>query len=968
MFSVKAYQDQLLTTEDAKQQPAHANQETIVVLKQYRFHKQLSVGLYAASMTGKGRIKNPVTEIELSEISMAATDADALRFYSAVSRFQNNPTAPRKSSDFDALKQVFHNPLQLRFFRHDSAKSENVTATSLNEVKPAASKADLFLNVYQRGTHYEIIPGMGINHKQYLLTQVDFRFDYFVQVKNDLYLLAGFHLMKLCHFFRYQQPVIQVPANDFHQFKTAVLDKLEERVVIKYHNLKTGTPKQIQEANLAGQPEKLIYLSDLNPYVMITPVMRYGNIEIPVRTKRQIYAIDKSGNHFIVERNDDAEIRFTAMLLRQHPDFTEQLENDLNHFYLHKQQLLDENWFQEVFAEWRSAGVTILGFNQLKGNKLNAHKASININVVSGHDWFQTGVDVRFGKTRASLKQLHQSVRNRSKYVELDDGTLGILPEHWLEKFDAYFRNSEISKDVLITHKSNFAAINELYDDHELSPEVKQELLRYEQQFKTVQAIDHTIVPDGLTTELRDYQKQGLQWLNLLDEFNFGGCLADDMGLGKTIQVIAFMLSQRKRAKQNTNLVVMPTSLLFNWQEELQRVAPSLSVYIFYGADKRIEPEEMKQYEVILTTYGTVLSTINSLQHFNFNYVFLDESQHIKNIHSQRYLAVRKLRSRNRIAITGTPIENNTFDLFAQLSFACPGLLGSSQSFRDLFSVPIDKFQSSRNAAALQKKVAPFVLRRTKKDVASELPEKTEMTVYCPMGDAQKNIYQAYERSFRDYISGITEDELSKSTMHVLKGLTTLRLICDSPLLLKDEKLYGDRSAKIDVLLEQIENNAPSHKILVFSQFVSMLDLVRKELDERSVPYAYLTGKTQNREAQVKRFQEDENVRVFLISLKAGGTGLNLTSADYVYIVDPWWNPAVENQAIDRSYRIGQKKNVVAVRLICPGTLEEKILKLQDSKRNLAEHLIKTDAGLLQTLSRSAWLSLLDSDDGMKIA
>jgi SNF2 family DNA or RNA helicase len=450
-----------------------------------------------------------------------------------------------------------------------------------------------------------------------------------------------------------------------------------------------------------------------------------------------------------------------------------------------------------------------------------------------------------------------------------------------------------------------------------------------------------------------------LNWLNFLDDYNFGGVLADDMGLGKSIQVIAFILLQRTRRKRNTNLIVVPTSLIFNWVAEVEKFASSLKVLIINGTTKAKDIQQFDQYEIVLISYGILVNAITYLSKYEFNYVFVDESQNIKNIDSQRYQAVRLLQSRNKIAITGTPIENNVFDLYAQLSFACPGLLGSKQYFRDIYSIPIDKFKYTKRAIELQKKVAPFVLRRTKKQVATELPEKTEMVLYCPMGEAQRKVYDRYEKEFREFISAETDDEIVKNSMHVLRGITRLRQICNSPVLIEEERSFGGGSAKIEMLMDQVESKSDDHKILIFSQFVTMLDLIKKELIARDISYEYLTGSTQNREAVVNNFQDNKAVRVFLISLKAGGTGLNLTEADYVYLIDPWWNPSVENQAIDRSYRIGQDKHVVAVRLICPDTIEEKIMKLQDVKRDLSEDLIKADHSILKVLRKEDLLGLV---------
>jgi SNF2 family DNA or RNA helicase len=303
-------------------------------------------------------------------------------------------------------------------------------------------------------------------------------------------------------------------------------------------------------------------------------------------------------------------------------------------------------------------------------------------------------------------------------------------------------------------------------------------------------------------------------------------------------------------------------------------------------------------------------------------------------------------------------MENNTFDLYGQLSFACPGLLGNKQYFKDHYSMPIDKFKDSRRARELQKKVNPFILRRTKTQVATELPDKTEMVIYCEMEPEQRKVYESYTKEFRDFLMTKKEGDISKNSLHVLQGLTKLRQICNSPALLNDSGFYGKESSKINILMEQIEGKAANHKILIFSQFVTMLDLIKAELELRNIPFEYLTGKTRNRGSKVEQFQNNEGIRVFLISLKAGGTGLNLTEADYVYLIDPWWNPAVENQAIDRIYRIGQKRKVVAVRLICPDTIEEKIIKLQESKKELISDLVKTDTSILKSLTREDLLNL----------
>jgi SNF2 family DNA or RNA helicase len=541
--------------------------------------------------------------------------------------------------------------------------------------------------------------------------------------------------------------------------------------------------------------------------------------------------------------------------------------------------------------------------------------------------------------------------------VALDDGTLGLIPEEWIKKFNDYFKAGKLDGALIRTPKSRFLDILDLYETEVLSKEAWAEISYLKTKFEHFDTIENIEVPKELKATLRAYQKHGLDWLNFLDGFNFGACLADDMGLGKTIQIIAFLLTQKQKHPEQQSLIIVPTSLMFNWLDEFSRFAPSLKICSHYGNTKLNSKIEIKQFDVVLTTYGTLLSDLNFLKSIAFNYTILDESQAIKNPESQRYRAARMLVSRNKIVMTGTPIENNTYDLYGQLSFVCPGLLGSKNYFKDIYAEPIDKFKDSKRAEELRKKISPFILRRTKKQVIEELPSKTEMLIYCEMGLEQRAIYDTHEAELRDYLQHKTDEEISP--MHVLTGLTKLRQICDSPSLLPDDEFPNEVSSKIKVLLEQLEAQISNHKVLIFSQFVGMLDLIKKVLIERNIKFEYLTGQTKNRAEKVKNFQENQEVRIFLISLKAGGIGLNLTEADYVYLVDPWWNPAVENQAIDRVYRIGQKNKVIAVRLICPNTIEDKMLKLQSSKKDLAGKLVNTEADIFKAFNRKELLEVL---------
>ncbi|MET3113435.1 SNF2 family DNA or RNA helicase [Pedobacter sp. CG_S7] len=929
----------------------------IVVFRKHKYYNQFYIELYEGESTLHGKMKNPLVNVNPLDLIWKAEDADELKFYTAVAKFQNNYDSERSESDINAFRALIKNPLGLNFYdQKEGAKSVNTA--SLLPLHLKSLQLDIRILVNQRQSFYEISGQLYLDDKSYDLEKLLVKFHYFLDYNKTFYLIDNPDFLRMIDFFKKHNNKMLIHQSKFEEFQRTILAKLENNIHVSYAYLKTATPKQLLENSFDLPNEKLIYLSDEGDFILITPVVKYGNVEVPVLSKKTIYAIDSRGRPFMVSRDEALELKIASVLIRQHPHFEEQL--DQNHFYLHKSRFLDNGWFLDAFEDWKKEGIIILGFNELKNNKLSANKAKIDIKVLSGLDWFETSIDLKFGKEKISLKYLHKSIRNKSKFVQLGDGTLGILPDEWIEKFTKYFNSGDVGEESIRMPKVNFSSISEMYEEEYLSKEVKLELAMFTSKLSGFQEITEVEVPKNLNGILREYQQQGLSWLSFLDDFGFGGCLADDMGLGKTIQVIAFLLLKKEKGKAQTNLIVVPTTLIFNWQAEIAKFAPSLKVHTVYGVERRKDVIGFEAYDVIITSYGTMLYDIKFLKQFIFNSVFLDESQTVKNPTSLRYQAAALLKSRNKIVITGTPVENSTFDLYGQLSLANPGLLGSRQYFKDHFSTPIDKFKDIKRAMELQKMVRPFILRRTKKQVATELPDKTEMVIYCEMEEEQRKFYDSYKNEYRNFLLNHKEEDLSKHSMHVLKGLTKLRQICNSPALLKEDRFYGNSSSKITLLMEEIEGKCSQHKILVFSQFVSMLDLIRKELTDRNIAFEYLTGQSKNRNVKVAAFQNNEKLRVFLISLKAGGMGLNLTEADYVYLVDPWWNPAVENQAIDRSYRIGQKKNVIAVRLICPDTIEEKIMHLQETKKDLVNDLIKTEQNTLKQLTRKDLLELFN--------
>jgi non-specific serine/threonine protein kinase len=401
--------------------------------------------------------------------------------------------------------------------------------------------------------------------------------------------------------------------------------------------------------------------------------------------------------------------------------------------------------------------------------------------------------------------------------------------------------------------------------------------------------------------------------------------------------------------------VVCPTSLIFNWENELLKFCPSLKYHIHYGVQRELSNTHFEAFDIILTTYGVVRNDVDDLNGFLWQYVILDESQAIKNPDARVTKAVQQLRAVNRVILSGTPVQNNTSDLYAQFQFLNPGLLGNREYFNREFGIPIDKFGSKEKTRDLKKLIFPFTLRRTKEQVAKDLPDKTVSVLWCTMEAEQRKLYNHYRDGYRNrLLKKIDEEGIAKSGIDVLEGLLRLRQLCDHPALVEKKEGIDQPSVKIEELTREVQENAGNHKLLVFSQFTQMLRLIEAEFVKAGIPYCYLDGSTTlpQRKEQVNKFQEDESIKAFLISLKAGGVGLNLTVADYVYIVDPWWNPAAEQQAIDRAHRIGQTRKVFAYKMICKDSVEEKILQLQEKKKILADDLIQEDTGFVKNLSR----------------
>lgn len=738
---------------------------------------------------------------------------------------------------------------------------------------------------------------------------------------------------------------IDVPKKNQDDFLNKLFAKIGDNNEIKKDIL-------LNREIIETEPQCNVYLSELNnAFLMLKPSWVYGDFEIEddneltteVPLLRVIYEI---------KRNAEKEKEFRELLRSQHKKF----ENQNNgFFYLPFADAEKSQWLVKCYRKLSDKNLGILGMDTLKHFRYNMNVPEIKFEFDGkGIDWFDLTVEVRFGDQYVSLSDLRKAILHKQPHLILGDGSIGAIPEEWFSKYDMLLSLGETNKNKLRLSKFHWDLTGEIENGEAIRKEIisVQSLQKWQKLQNNSKEV--FAVPKQIQAQLRDYQKAGFNWMCMLDEMKWSGCLADDMGLGKTLQTITFLQYIVNSYKKETHLVVCPTSLIFNWEVELKKFAPQITYVIFHGSGRKVDFKDWKKKDLIITSYGTVRSDIDMLSKFSFGYIVLDESHVIKNVSSLATKAVVQLKSRNRLTLSGTPIQNNTLELYSQMQFLNPGLLGGQDYFKRTFATPIDKFGNKEASQKLRKLIYPFMLRRTKEQVAKDLPPKTEMVLWCEMGDQQRKVYNEVRDYYREsLLNRIDGGSVGIYTIEVLAGLNKLRLICNSPQLVKDMQATTQESVKLEELLREIEENIGDRKALVFSQFTGMLGLIKDQMDEKNISYLYLDGhtKAETRQELVNEFQTDDSIRIFLISLKAGGVGLTLTAADYVYLVDPWWNPAAEQQAIDRTHRIGQQNNVFAYRMICKDSVEEKILELQERKKYIASELIAEDSGFIKKLT-----------------
>jgi SNF2 family DNA or RNA helicase len=604
-------------------------------------------------------------------------------------------------------------------------------------------------------------------------------------------------------------------------------------------------------------------------------------------------------------------------------------------------------WLNENNALLKKAGIKLQ--QQVNSDKNYFFgKPSLEMDIRENNDWFDVRAVIQFGKFQIPFLRLRKLIKAEKREFELPDGTWAIIPEEWIVKYADLFQFVEEGVEEGRLRKHHFAVVQDLQQGSLARVTMNRKLERL-RNYENGQEYE---MPNKFDGTLRTYQKAGYNWLCFLSENFLGGCLADDMGLGKTVQTLALLQREKEGGQRRTSLLVMPTSLLYNWENEARRFTPNMRILNYTGPDRTKRLDLLGFYDLVLTSYGTVRQDIDLFQQFYFHYIILDESQLIKNPASGVAKAVHRLKSRKKLILTGTPVENTTLDLWSQMHFVNPGLLGSLPYFKKYFQVPIEKKNDPNTTQRLHTLTKPFILRRLKSQVATELPGKVEMVQYSDMSVQQEKLYEKVKSSFRNaLLENVEKKGLSSSQLMILQGLSKLRQLANHPQL--TEQGDGLDSGKFDDVITALESVvSEGHKVLVFSSFVKHLKLFRDYSDSVGMKYSYLAGTTKDRQKVVNSFLNEKDRNVFYISLKAGGLGLNLTAADYVFILDPWWNPAAEQQAIDRAYRIGQENKVFIYKFISRNTVEEKILALQKRKQRLVSDLISSEEQFIKTLSR----------------
>ena len=768
----------------------------------------------------------------------------------------------------------------------------------------------------------------------------------FIILGNKLYGFSDVNAKKIIPFATKKYiPVTKRTEKQY--FEKFIKNVIATGANIKYSGFKIHDEKVLPQAVLSIE-------KDLTGQTIFQLYFRYNEINFKINSQNKIvvkfFSDDKGGFYFNrLKRDLQFESDIEAAVNEIFPD---KVSEGIFTVKAQSPDPLIQNAFainalNEKREKLLQAGIIV----EQSGKAKNYYtgKVSLDTKIETSEDWFDVYITVELEGFSFPFTSLKYHILNNIREFQLPDGNIVILPEEWFERYKAVFLTGNLNKENGSVRLKNFQF--QLLKDLPLGEDLRKRLSEIYDDLTDLTKLPQN-APQNVNATLRPYQITAFNWLKMMQKHGFGACLADDMGLGKTLCTLSLLNNSKMQSgngfkeglfeftEKIPSLLFAPKSLIYNWKNEAQKFVPDMKILEFTVQNRQEMIKAFPLYDLIIAGYGTLRNDAEILSKKQFNYIILDESQTIKNPSSKTYQSLMQLTCHHRLTLTGTPVENSLTDLWSQINFLNPGLLGSIESFKKRYVFPIEKNNDFERSQKLLEQINPFILRRTKEQVLDDLPELTEQIVYCEMSEKQKELYEREKSKVRNSILDIMEKNVfEKSSVMVLQALTQLRQIACSPLLTSDEDFF-EESGKTTEILSYVQNIvSQGHKVLIFSSFVKHLTLVAENLKAQDIDFVLLTGATQNREDVVKKFNES-NIPVFLISMKAGGTGLNLTTADYVFIIDPWWNPAVEAQAIARAHRMGQKNSVMVYRFISKDTIEEKIQHHKQKKTDLAETFI----------------------------
>ncbi len=721
-----------------------------------------------------------------------------------------------------------------------------------------------------------------------------------------------------------------------------------------------GSDSKQEISSVAPKPIPRLYLSEYND--VLTVELRFAYYTRKPYARFIEFRRWDSDNYRLIPVIDNFVYKVIRSKARENEAVSELTKHGLRSYQIGCYTPVEEShlWVSEILPLLVEKGYELFGHKNLVKNRTHENKPEVHLTVQSRGESFICSISIDFDGIPASLASIIRSLHTADNFIQLSDGSTGVLPQSIIDLLTRLFSvvEPDVENGCFSVGQHHIPLLDMLHDMADTcdGDEIFREKCR---ALKSFTGIEKKSQPEGFTGVMRPYQIAGYEWMCFLQEYNFGGCLADDMGLGKTIQTLALFINEKNIAKKKLpNIVISPTSVLYNWEREVKKFAPKLLCAIYYGPGRKRKVSSLVYADIVLTTYGTLLRDIETLKEIEFNYAVLDEAQMVKNPYSKIRKAVCQFTSKHRLVLTGTPIENNLAELWSIFSFINPELFGTLSGYKNNIISKIEQDGESKGLEILRKMVFPFILRRLKTQVAKELPPKTESVVYTEMLPRQKHIYDITKEAYLGKIlDAVEKNGVERSGPQIFEGMLRLRQVCCHPVLI-DSKFSGD-SGKFQVCDAYIkEILSEEHRILIFSQFETVLQLVRERLQKSKIKTELLTGKTKNRIDVVDRFQNDSSISVFLITLKAGGVGLNLTAADYVLHLDPWWNPAAQDQASDRAYRIGQKRHVFVYKFITKDSIEERVLRLQNRKKELVKSVIHKEESFFKKLKKEDIVSL----------